>query len=537
MTFRVIKRDQRKEEFDVNKIKQVIRWATTDLELNPLVLESKFDEFIKDNINTDDIQTNLIYHSRILCTPESPEWSIVAGRLETMRRWKETSVYEKTFQYYLSEQIAGGVYTHPILNKWTKREIIELGEYIVQDRDLEHSYGSTLTAHKKYLLPNECIQQMHMVNALIIAGVEVKTKRLAFAKDVYDAVSLRKISLATPWLSNLRCNKNISSCFIIQLDDDLSSIFDNVKNAALISKFGGGIGIDMSKIRAKGATIGSVVNASKGVTSWAKIFNDVAISVDQGGKRAGAFTVHLPIWHRDIEDFLEMQSESGDMRSKAFDIFPQVGVMDNFMREQEKEDGGTWYTFCPFEVKEALGITLYGIFGKDFSQAYRKCITAYKNGKLSNVGVYNAKALVKSIMRTQIESGLPYLSFLDRINETNPNGHDGYIPCTNLCLVGDTEIIVKSEERGLIYTTMSEFLMIYDDHIWDVWSYDISVGIGEWKQVTGAFLSNPSAKIVCITDVETGAFVKCTIDHKIFTKNRGYIRAGDLVEEDELVIN
>lgn len=433
MTTFVLKRDGRKEEFDVNKIKQVIQWAATGLPINPLVLESKFDEFVKDDIKTDDIQENLIYHSRILCKPEEPEWSIVAGRLETMRRWKQTQIFEKSFYYYVNEQKEKGVYKHPALNKWTKNEIVKLGKALDQERDLDHSYGSVLTANKKYLMKSECIQQMHMVNAMIIASVEDKENRVPFALEVYDALSKREISMATPWLSNLRRNRNISSCFIIQIADNMNSIADGWKNAALISKDGGGLGIDMSLIRAKGSEIAGRPNSSKGIPSWAKIFNDVAVAVDQGGTRAGAFTIHCPIWHRDVEDFIEIQSENGDFRKKAFDIFPQVGVMDAFMKEVLKEDGGTWYTFCPHEVKQVLGFSIAGVFGTEFNSNYRKCITAYNKDKLKNVGVYNAKNLLKLIMRTQFESGLPYLVFLDRVNEENPNNHKGWIPCANLC--------------------------------------------------------------------------------------------------------
>lgn len=428
----VTKSDGRREEFDVNKIKKVIQWAVTNLEVNPLVLESKFDEFIKDGINTNDIHDNLIYHSRILCSPEQPEWSIVAGRLETMRRWKRTQISEKTFYYYVNEQKEKGVYKHKGIDKWTKNEIVELGECIDQNRDLNHSYGSVLTAVQKYLLQGECIQQMFMVNAMIIASVEPKDKRVDVAKKIYEALSKRKISLATPWLSNLRSDKNISSCFIIQAADSMESIAQAWTNAAMISKNGGGLGIDLSLIRAKGATIDGRKDSSKGIPSWAKIFNDIAVAVDQGGKRAGAFTVHCPIWHRDIEDFIEIQSENGDFRKKAFDIFPQVGVYDAFMREVTKDDGGTWYTFCPYEA-EVHGAKLTGIFGKDFAVNYRKCVSLYNAGKMSNVGVYNAKELLKHIMRIQFESGLPYIAFLDRINEHNPNSHAGYIPCTNLC--------------------------------------------------------------------------------------------------------
>lgn len=434
MSFFVIKKDGRKESYQIEKIKKVIQWATTDLDVNPLILESKFDSLVVDDsgITTRAIQENLIYHSRILSNPETPEWSIVAGRLETMLLWSDTNINEKTFLYFVREMEQLGLYKHKGIKKFQKAEVNELGAYLDQNRDLQHSYGSVLTAKEKYLTKGECIQQMFMVNAMIIASTETKEKRVSYAKEIYDALSLRKLSLATPWLSNLRANNNISSCFILSIDDSISSIFDNVKNAAIISKMGGGLGIDMARIRAKGSTINGVEHASKGVSSWTKIFNDTAVSVDQGGKRAGAFTVHVPIWHRDIEDFIDIQSENGDPRKKSFDIFPQVGIYDIFMREVIKDNGGIWYTFCPHEVKTVLGIELYNLFGKDFVNAYKRCVNAYKskNNSLVNVGVYNAKELLKEIMKIQFESGLPYLSFLDTINEANPNSHDGLVTYT-----------------------------------------------------------------------------------------------------------
>ena len=273
---------------------------------------------------------------------------------------------------------------------------------------------------------------MHMVNAMILSSKESEDTRLQFAEELYEALSLRKISLATPFLSNLRANKSIASCFILQTDDSIDSIFDTVKSMALISKNGGGIGVDLSKVRAKGATIGGVENASKGVTGWIKIMNDTMVAVDQNGKRVGSSTIHLPIWHRDLEDFLELQTENGDFRKKAFDIFPQIGIYDLFMEEVLKKDGGIWHTFCPHEVKQVLGIELYGVFGDEFKDNYSRCVIAYNNKQIRSL-VYNAKDILKSIMKVQFETGLPYLSFLDEINRHNPNKHIGYIPCTNLC--------------------------------------------------------------------------------------------------------
>lgn len=440
MTTYVIKRDYRKEPFDVQKVKKVIEWATSGLDVNYLVLESKFDEFISANITTASIHDNLIYHSRILCSPESPEWSIVAGRLEIMKRWKETMSYDSDLYHYIQSQIRSGIYKNPALATWTREEIEDLETELKQERDLEHTYGSILTAIEKYLLPNENIQHMFITIAMIIASIETRSK-IEFAKKVYNALSLRKISLATPWLSNLRSDGNISSCFILQVDDNLESIADNWKNSAIISKNGGGIGIDFSRLRAKGSDVAGRANSSKGVTSWCKIFNDIMVSVDQGGKRAGACTIHVPIWHNDITDFIEIQTENGDFRKKSFDIFPQISIPDLFMQEAIKDTGGTWYTFCPHEVNSVLGISLYGVFNKEFESVYEKCIDAYSSGKLKIVTVYNAKSLLKEIMKVQFETGLPYLVFIDLINAHNPNNHDGYIPCSNLCTESYSNVV------------------------------------------------------------------------------------------------
>lgn len=433
MTTFVIKNDGRKEPYNVDKIKDCIKHMTIGLDVNPLVLESKFNKVIHDGMTTDDIQANLIEHAKQLCSPSESDWSFVAGRGETMRVWKRCHVFERTFYYYMKEQQENAVYKHPGLKIWSKSDINQLAKEIDHNRDLQHGYGSVITANKKYLLKGETIQHMHMANAMIIASVEPKESRLQFAIDVYHALSNRKISLATPWLSNLRSGHNISSCFIIGVNDNLESIAKAWTNAAMISKFGGGLGIDLGLIRAAKATINGRPESSKGVIPWAKVFNDIAVSVDQGGKRAGAFTISVPIWHRDVEDFLEIQSENKDPRRQCFDIFPQIGVYDLFMIEQNKEDGGKWYTFCPYEVESVMGFKLSGVFGKEFNQRYRRCIKAFESGKLTNVGVYNAKSLVKIAMKTQFESGLPYPAFLDTINECNPNDHDGYIPCVNLC--------------------------------------------------------------------------------------------------------
>jgi ribonucleoside-diphosphate reductase alpha chain len=415
-------------EVDTFKIKEVIGWACANLAVNPLELESKIAGILHPDVTTVDIHDNIIHHAQSLATVANPDWVYVAGRLNTMKRWKDTGSYEVEFYAFIKEMQYEGKYSHPALDNFSEEEIAFLELAIDQNKDLEHSYGSTLTAHKKYLLEGETIQYMFMVEAMVIMAN--KSDKLNKVLELYSNLSERKLSLATPWLSNLRSNGNISSCFIISVDDSIESITESWAKAAAISKMGGGLGIYLGNLRAKGSSVGGREGSAKSVSSCAKVFNDIAVYIDQGGKRAGAFSLALPVWHNDIDEYLEIQSESGDVRSKAYDIFPQVTTPDIFW--EATDANGSWYTFCPFESKK-LGLNLNDCYGEEFEQRYLELVRLGLDGRLSTFTVHKAKDLVKKIMRTEFETGLPYIAFVDKINEDNPNKHEGVIPCTNLC--------------------------------------------------------------------------------------------------------
>ena len=435
----VLKRSGVKECLQTSKIKDVIGWACAGLDVNPLALESKIEGILENGVKTTLIHDNIIFHAQTLASAEQPDWVYVAGRLNTMKLWKDTRAYEMEFGAYLDEMKSRGTYTHPVLDLYSEQEIVEIEKSIVQDRDLNHSYGSTITATKKYLAEGEVIQYMFMTEAMIIFGQRYTgDERIEKVVDLYNQLSLRKVSLATPWLSNLRSNGNISSCFIISMADDIESITDGWKKAAKISKMGGGLGIYLGNLRAKGSSIAGRPNSAKSVNSCASILNGIAQYIDQGGKRAGAFTPALPVWHNDIESYLEIQSEHGDIRSKAYDIFPQITTPDLFWEIDDAE--GTWYTFCPAETKR-LGLNLNGCWGDEFKQRYNQLVKLGLQGKLEVFGERPVRELVKKIMRTQFETGLPYIAFTCKLNRDNPNKHLGYIPCVNLCVESTSTIV------------------------------------------------------------------------------------------------
>ena len=430
----VVRRDGSLTPLNVTKIRSVVEWACTGYEVNPITLEAGLTTRLRHGVTTRDIQDNLIDCALGMCSPEEPEWRYVAGRLNIWSLWKDTQV-ARGFGYgdYLRAvrfQIEGEQYDRKILD-YSINELIEAGSWINPDWDKDYDYAGAVLLTKRYLLTNELPQEAFLTCALLLAANEKPEVRLQVARQFYEAIAQRKISLATPILANLRVpNGSLSSCFIIGMEDNLESIFAEITNAARISKNGGGVGVNVSRIRATGSQVMGKDNASGGVIPWIKLLNDTAIAVNQGGRRAGAVTVGLDVWHLDVPEFLEMQAENGDRRRKAYDVFPQLVIVDEFMRRVQNKS--IWTLVDPYEVKEKLGIDLAEQWGKGFEAAYAqierevgKRITLYKQ--------VDARELFKHIMRSQVETGMPYLAFKDTINRANPNKHEGYIPGVNLC--------------------------------------------------------------------------------------------------------
>lgn len=431
----VTKRNGNQESYQVEKIKKCIKWATDGIKVNPLELEANISIQLKEGIKTTDIHQSCLEEALKLTTPESPQWRYVAGRLLYMDLYKKISDYRlsnQSFFSFLKNKVALKVYDSKILDLYSEKEIIEIGTFIKAERDLDYDYAGIFTLIKRYLVEDELPQEMYLVLAMFLSGnIKDSVEKLAMVKKIYDAVSLRKISLATPILMNLRKpNSNLSSCFILSIDDDINSIFDGIKDTALISKNGGGVGVNVSKIRAEGSSVNGTLNASGGVVPFIKILNDTALAINQCGKRSGAFTVGLDIWHLDIESFLTMQTEEGDSRKKAFDVFPQVIIPDYFMECKQKNK--KWLLVDPHEVKVKFGYDLPESWGDIFLSQYLDICNNLD--KLNNYKWVKANDLWRLILRTQTETGLPYIFYKDTANKYNPNQGSGYIPQANLCV-------------------------------------------------------------------------------------------------------
>lgn len=534
------KRDGTKVPYDVLKIKQSIAHAVEGTGANPLALEASIDQYIKSGMKSSAIQENVIRHAVQLASIENPEWLRVAGRAYAADMWANFKLRGKTFLEVVKYNIKKNEYHKELLDFYTDVQINALGELLNYKLDLEHSHSSLVTVSKKNLGKFELNQHMHMVNAMRFAQFENAETRMETVKKFYDILSQRKLSLATPFMSNLRKGGNIASCFILAIEDDLGSIFDNVKRMAEISKNGGGLGVFLGFVRAMGAPVNGYDNAAGSVVQWIKIINDTMVAVNQNGKRAGAATVALPIWHNDIQTFLDMQTEHGDLRLKCYDIFPQVTVPDLFM--ERDRDQAPFVTFCPFEVKNVLGIDIRGMYGDEFRAAYEKIEAAFYAGKLKVAKkIPNARDLMKIIMRSQFDTGLPYLAFTDTMNARNPNKdhEDSYgIVSANLCVVGETEIEISycASGKDSFNTRIDAFVEKYElgaDTDMFVKTYTQEKGT-HFAKISNAFFTKNVDELIRVEHIN-GKYIECTPDHLVYTTNRGWVEAQNLQEMDELV--
>ncbi|MGE1100430.1 ribonucleoside-diphosphate reductase subunit alpha [Peribacillus simplex] len=389
---------------------------------------------------------------------DAPDWTFVAAAelLNTMYRDAQANRGYEGMSYgpfyelitelsQLSEGQRYPIYKSELLSSYTKAEIEELGSMIDPEKDKLFSYIGIYLLNDRYLArPQkdkvyELPQERFMIIAMEIMRLEKTEHRLQLIKEAYWAMSNLFMTVATPTLSNAgKTHGQLSSCFIDAIEDSIDGIYLSNYDAAKVSKFGGGVGLYVGKVRSLGSDIRGFSGNSSGTTPWIRLFNQTAVSVDQLGQRKGAIAIYLDAWHKDIMSFLDLKTQNGDDRLKAHDIFTGVCIPDLFM--EAVRDRKEWYLFDPHTVKQTLGFSLEDLYDEkkgegSFRNHYALAVEAAENGTLPNYSFekINAMDIMKSIMISQLEEGVPYMFYRDEVNRKNPNKHKGMIYCSNLC--------------------------------------------------------------------------------------------------------
>jgi len=551
---KVKKRDGRIESLALDKMHMMVEEACKGLAgVSASQVEMTSGIQFYDGITTGEIQEILIRSASDLIDLEHSNYQYVAARLLLFAVRKQ--LYGKMkelpdLEEHIYNCVNFEVYDSDIFNKYSKEDIVKANSFIDHDRDYLFTYAGLRQVVDKYLVQDrssggvyETPQFMYIMIALTIFAEYPKQTRMAYVKRYYDAISKHKINIPTPIMAGVRTPlRQFASCVLVDVDDTRDSIIHS--NTAVFEYVceRAGIGLNPGKIRGINSKIrgGEVVHT--GVIPFLKMFEATVRSCTQNGIRGGSATVHFPIWHQEIEDIIVLKNNKGteDNRVRKLDYSIQLSKIfyERFIQDSEIT------LFSPHNVPG-----LYDAFGlPEFDALY----VQYEKDPTIPKKTVKAQELILSLLKERAETGRIYIMNIDHCN--SHSSFKDQITMSNLCVAGDTQITIEfyvdkiTQHMPLLYgkdyvrkTISIKNLNGYidDPNYKDlkVLSYDIQSNQEELKPVTAFAETSPKAKVMKITDEETGKSIVVTPEHQIFTKNRGYVMAKDLVETDELVIN
>ena len=417
---RVTKRSGRVEDVKFDNVTNRISKLTEGLSETVDVTKIAQQVFssIYDGIKTPEIDT-LSAEICIGMITSDPDYEILATRITASNIQKRAA---NNFHIAMRKLHKAGIVTHEVLEVSSK-----VKDDIKTERDFEFGYFGLKTLEKGYLqkIDGEIIetpQYLYMRVAIGIHGHDID-----HVLETYDALSKGLFIHATPTLFNAGTPRpQMSSCFLIaNKEDSIDGIYDTVKECARISKWAGGIGLHVHDVRANKSHIRGTNGTSDGIIPMLRVYNTTARYVNQAGRRKGSIAVYLEPWHADILDFLEIRLNQGDEDARCRDLFSAMWIPDLFMKRVESD--GNWSLFCP---DTARGLS--DVYGKEFEDLYEK----YEADGLATK-VVPASEIWKAIIKSQSETGTPYMLYKDACNEKSNHKHLGTIKSSNLC----TEIL------------------------------------------------------------------------------------------------
>lgn len=357
-------------------------------------------------------------------------------------------------------------------------------------RDLNYSYLGFKTLCRSYLMRINGHIVERPQHMLMRVSIGIHKNDLQSAFETYRLMSDFYMTHATPTLFNSGTPKpQMASCFLLTMtEDSIDGIYTTLTRAAKISKAAGGIGINVSTIRASGSYIAGTNGFSNGLVPMLRVYNATARYVDQGGgKRKGAFAIYLEPWHADVFDFLDLRNNNGPDEIRARDLFYGLWINGIFM-ERVREDG-VWSLMCPDECPG-----LVDCYGKKFDELYTKY---EREGRFKKQ--VRAMELWMKILVFSFEHGLPYILFKDSANEKSNQKNLGCIRGSNLC----TEIIEFTSPDevavcNLASVSLKKFIRYRDgkpyfDHraLFDV-VYTMTINLN--KVIDGSYYPIPEAE-------------------------------------------
>ncbi len=436
------------EPLDPQRIRRQIEKAFEDAQdrVDPNPLAEEVLQAVYSGISPEEIEKTMMLTTRSRIE-RGTEYSYAAARILLRRIYKEVwgevpegdaatrELAGKRFKAAIAESASLGLLDPELLTF----DLDRLGAAIDPARDRKFLYIGLQTLYDRYLQHSgdrrlETPQYFWMRVAMGLARQE--KDREARAIEFYELMSTFRYVPSTPTLFNSGTrHPQLSSCYLLTVQDDLEHIFKIISDDAKLSKWAGGLGNDWTNIRATGAHIKGTNGLSQGVVPFLKVANDTAVAVNQGGKRKGAMCAYLETWHLDIEDFLDLRKNTGDERRRTHDMNTANWIPDLFMK-RVREDG-MWTLFNPSDVPD-----LHDLYGRAFEERYQAYEAMAERGEIRLFKRVEATKLWRKMLTMLFETGHPWITFKDPSNLRSPQDHVGVVHSSNLC----TEILLNTSE-------------------------------------------------------------------------------------------
>lgn len=426
---KVTKRDGSLEEYSVEKIHKIVERSVEGLSnVSMSDIEMNASISVYEGISTTDIHKLLVKSANELISVEAPNYQYVASRLLNIHLrkvvWGSGEV-PCEFLGLIQVNADKGIYSEDILKKWSADQIRTFEQYIKHERDFQFTYAGLQQMVDKYLAKNRFTEEIfetpqfaYMLIAMCLFDSEQEVKK------AYDCYSKFLLSLPTPIMAGVRTpKKQVSSCVLVNVGDDLDSIFASVHAVGKYTANRAGIGLNIGKIRPLNSKIrgGEVIHT--GLIPYLKLFESAVKSTSQNGLRGGGATVNIPFWHYEIEDVLVLKNNGGtdDNRVRRLDYSINFNKLfyDRFIANENIT------LFSPHECPE-----IYDSFysDKEFKEIYEKC---ERKTSLEFKKSIPARKLAEVYARERLETGRIY-----SLNVDNVQNHSSWnipVEMSNLC--------------------------------------------------------------------------------------------------------
>jgi ribonucleoside-diphosphate reductase alpha chain len=450
-----------RKPLDISGLRELIASACAGLgtEVKPeLILQATLKD-LYDGVPMEEVRKSAILVARSLIEKD-PGYSFATARLllhsirfEVLGEEVSQAAMTERYPEYFPAFIRRGIEAERLDERLASFDLARLGRALKPERDLKFGYLGLQTLYDRYFLHVEgrrieLPQIFFMRVAMGLALNEIE--REARAIEFYEVLSSFDFMSSTPTLFNSGTRRpQLSSCYLTTVADDLESIYEAIKDNALLSKFAGGLGNDWTQVRALGSHIKGTNGKSQGVVPFLKVVNDTAVAVNQGGKRKGAVCSYLETWHLDIEEFLELRKNTGDDRRRTHDMNTANWVPDLFMKRVMEE--GEWTLFSPSDVPD-----LHDKCGRDFEQAYTAYEEKAARGEIKLFKRVPAVVLWRKMLSMLFETGHPWLAFKDPCNIRSPQNHVGVVHSSNLC----TEITLNTSPTEIAVCNLGSINLV-----------------------------------------------------------------------------